>query len=224
MPQTTPNKYNESYDSMLWKPDSNVSTSGAFKYQNKYKPDFYLNMEGGSGLSHSVGLTTDPPTDFLSAQWVIEPLVANGAGSFRVQCAWTDDGTFYLNAANDPQRREVQCYVFDSQSSTWTSMKWWVYDAGDGYQRIQNQWTYKYLNWVQDGTGVALDDYNESYDSMLWKPDSNVSTSGAFKYQNKYKPDFYLNMEGGSGSSRSVGLTADPPTDFLSAQWLLQNA
>ncbi|CAK0852704.1 unnamed protein product [Prorocentrum cordatum] len=216
-------EYNESYDSMLWKPDSNVSTSGAFKYQNKYKTDLYLNMNDGSGPSRSVGLTTDQSVDFLSAQWLIEPFVSTGGVSCKLQCAWTDGGTYYLNAANDPRQSEVQCYILDSQSSEWTSMRWWVYDVGDGYYRIQNQWTKKFLNWVKDGSGVALSEYNESYDSMLWKQDSNVSTSGAFKYQNKYKTDLYLNMSDGSGPSRSVGLTTDQSVDFLSAQWLIQN-
>jgi hypothetical protein len=214
-------KFDESYESMLWKPDSDVSTSGAARYQNKYQPGFYLNMDAGSGPSRSVGLTTDKSPDFLSAQWVIEPFLATGATSCRLQCAWQDDGAFYLNAANDAQQREVQCYTLDSTSSGWDSMKWSIHDAGDGYQRIQNQWTRKYLNWVEDGSHVALTDYDESYDSMKWRPDSNVSTSGAARYQNKFKPELSLNMDAGSGNEyRSVGLTTDKSTDFLSAQWL----
>jgi hypothetical protein len=214
-------EFEESYDSMLWKPDSNVSASGALRYQNKFKPELYLNMEAGSGLSRPVGLTTNQATDFLSAQWVMEPFLPSGAISCRLQCAWQDDGAFYLNAENDNQQRKVQCYTLNSTSSGWDSMKWWIRDAGDGYQRIQNQWTKKYLNWVEDGSHLALTDYNESYDSMKWKPDSNASTSGACRYQNKYKPELSLNMDAGSGNEyRSVGLTTDQSADFLSAQWL----
>ncbi|CAK0876921.1 unnamed protein product [Prorocentrum cordatum] len=216
---------------MLWKPDSNVSASGAFKYQNKWKTktnaDQYLNMNDGSGQSRSVGLTTDQSASFPSAQWVIEPFVATVGVSCRLQCAWTDKGAYYLNAANDPKQREVQCYILDSKPSKWTSMTWWVHEAGDGYQRIQNQWTKKFLNRVDDGTHVALTEYHASYDSMLWKPDSNVSTSGAFKYQNKWKTktnaDQYLNMNDGSGQSRSVGLTTDQSASFLSAQWVTKD-
>jgi hypothetical protein len=213
--------YDASYDSMLWKPYPNVSTSGAAKYQNKYKPDMYLNMESGSGPSRSVGLQLSPTNDYLSAQWVIEPFDPPGAVNCRLQCAWTDEGTYYLNAANDAVQRVVQCYTLEP---TWTSMMWWIHDADDGYKRIQNKWTGKYLNWVEDGNGLALTDYDASYDSMLWKPDPDVSTSGAVKYQNKYKPFAYLNMESGSGPSRTVDWAADPAKDYLSAQWLVQSA